>query len=132
MLDIIYGIENLEAFKQLLETNPGLLFIKFTADWCVPCKKIKEHTDAWFARLPDNTQVVIVDIDESFEVYAFLKNKKMVAGIPAILMYYQGNLNYPFDESVSSSDKNMVDKFFNKCLGIAVNDGVTFPLYLRK
>lgn len=135
MLEIIHGIENLQDFKQLLETNPGILFIKFGADWCVPCKKIQPHLDKWFAMMPDHVQTVVVDIDESFEVYAFLKNKKMIGGIPTVLMYREGNLNFPFDESISSSDVKMVDQFFYKCLGITPSDpNIThrFSMDLRK
>ena len=30
---------------ELLPKNNGYIIIKFTADWCGPCKKIKPHVD---------------------------------------------------------------------------------------
>ena len=32
-----------EHFIKLMENNPGILIFKFTADWCNPCKKIKDY-----------------------------------------------------------------------------------------
>ena len=33
-----------EHFIKLMENNPGILIFKFTADWCNPCKKIKDYS----------------------------------------------------------------------------------------
>ena len=117
-LEPIEGIASLADFKTLLETNPGLLFIKFGAEWCAPCQKIRPHIESWFERLPDHAQIVEVDIDESLEVYAFLKNKKMLNGVPTVLLYRQGNTNYPPDDAVSGADPKAVDQFFNRALGL--------------
>ena len=66
-------------------------------------------------QMPDNIQSYIIDVDECFEVYAFLKTKKMVNGIPAILAYYKGNLNYIPDDVVIGADPQQVDLFFKRC-----------------
>jgi thioredoxin-like negative regulator of GroEL len=116
MLETIYEIEDLKAFKSLLENNPGLLIIKFGAEWCKPCNKIKDQVQQWFNKMPDTVQTVVVDVDVSFEVYAYLSNKKMLSGIPGILMYKQGNLNYVFDECVNTSKEEDIDLFFEKCV----------------
>ena len=39
----ITQIESKDQFFRLLELNPGLIIMKFTATWCKPCKKIKEE-----------------------------------------------------------------------------------------
>ena len=36
-------------FATLIENNPGILIFKFTADWCGPCKKIKEYSYEWYS-----------------------------------------------------------------------------------
>ena len=59
--------------------------------------------------------VVVVDVDESFELYGFLKQKKMINGIPAILAYYTGNVTYIPDDSVVGADANQVRMFFERC-----------------
>ena len=115
-LPIIREIENLKHFADLLKENPGQLLIKFGAEWCGPCKKIESSVKTWFEHMPATVQCAIIDIDESFEVYAFLKNKKMVNGIPVILCYYKGNINYIPNDSVVGADPRQIELFFTRCL----------------
>jgi hypothetical protein len=67
-------------------------------------------------KMPDNIQCVIVDVDQSVEIYGFLKTKKMVNGIPAILAYYAGNINYIPDDAIIGADPKQVSLFFERCL----------------
>lgn len=114
MLPTQHEIASLVDFKSLLEDNPGWVIIKFGAEWCKPCQRIESRVLEWFRCMPNTIQTVLVDIDESFEVYAYMKNKRMIQGIPAILAYQQGNLNYVFDHSVASSHPGEVDAFFQR------------------
>ena len=116
MPEIIRNISSMNEFKQLLVDNPGCLILKFSAVWCVPCQKIKDAVEERFQSLPEHVQCVLVDVDESFEVYAYLKNKKMVAGIPAMLMYREGNHHYVPDDMVSGTQSDEIDRFFARCL----------------
>ena len=84
-LPLITELPNLQSFSDLLQKNPGLVIIKFGAEWCGPCKKIEGLVNTWFEKMPDTVQSVIIDVDECFEVYGFLKTKKRVNGIPVIL-----------------------------------------------
>lgn len=113
-LPIKTEIPNKVAFQETLERNPGLIIIKFGAEWCGPCKKIEAHVKILMSKMPDNTQCYIIDVDESLEVYSFLKNKKMVNGIPAILAYYAGNVSYIPDDSVIGADVVKVNEFFER------------------
>lgn len=115
-LPILTEIRGKEHFAELLQSNPGRLVIKFGAEWCGPCKKIDGLVHDWFGKMPDTVQCVMVDIDQSFEVYAFLKSKKMVNGVPVILCYNKGNLNYIPDNAVIGADINKVNLFFQQCL----------------
>lgn len=121
-------ITSMEAFQELLASNPGIVILKFGADWCGPCKKIAPTVHEWFTRFEPlaHVQTVMVDVDESVEVYGFLTKKKMIKGVPALLMYKKGNLNYTCDDMVNTSDQTQVDAFFNRCC-LALND-VTTPL----
>jgi hypothetical protein len=65
-------------------------------------------------KAPENVQNAIIDVDESFELYAFLKNKKMVNGIPAILAYYKGNLHYAPDDGVIGANNTEIIAFFER------------------
>lgn len=105
-----------EEFAKELQENPGLFIIKFGAEWCGPCKKVDPLIYAYFAEIQGpQVQCAIIDIDESFEIYAFLKSKKMVNGVPVILAYRKGNVSYIPDESVVGSDENQIHLFFERC-----------------
>ena len=67
-------------------------------------------------RMPENVLCILLDVDECFELYAFLKTKKMLNGIPAILSYDQGNVNYIPSDSVIGADVDQVNLFFERCM----------------
>jgi thiol:disulfide interchange protein len=115
---IITNLRNRQEFANLLQANPGLVIIKFGADWCGPCKMIEQDVMAGFNSMPDNVQCVMVDIDVSVDLYAFLKMKKMVNGVPAILCYKKGNTSFVPDEGVGGADKIKVRQFFQNCLAL--------------
>jgi thioredoxin 1 len=116
MISTISLIKNLDDFYKLLSNNPGLLIIKFGAEWCGPCKRIENNVLEWFEKMPNNVQTVKIDIDESFELYAHMKYRKMIKSIPGILMYKKGNNTYVFDDAVNTSNLEEIDKFFLRCL----------------
>jgi hypothetical protein len=66
-----------------------------------------------------NIQCAIIDIDESFEIYAFLKSKKMVNGVPVILCYKKGNLTWIPDKAIVGADERQVNIFFQECSQLA-------------
>jgi thiol:disulfide interchange protein len=115
-LPILDKIDDVNQFREYLQTNPGLIIIKFGADWCKPCQRIKQQVHDWFDRMPDTVQGFIIDVDESFEIYAFLKTKKMVNGVPAILCYDRGNVSYIPSDTIIGADKAGIDAFFQRCL----------------
>jgi thioredoxin 1 len=112
---IITYFENRNNFKSLLEKNPGLVILKMGAEWCGPCKKIKPVLDGFFASSPDNVICCDIDIDESFDLYAYFKSKKMVNGVPVILLYKKGNTSFVPDDSITGADPVELDKFFKRC-----------------
>ena len=111
-----------EKFAELLTNNTGALIIKFGAEWCGPCKKIDPLVYDWMSKASANPKLTcaIIDIDDNFDIYAFLKNKKQVNGVPAILCYKMGNLTWVPDASVVGADENQIQLFFQKCIQYAV------------
>jgi thiol-disulfide isomerase/thioredoxin len=112
---IVSEIPNRDAFFHLLKHNPGLIVIKLGAEWCGPCKQIKNVVHAFFASSPPAVVCADIDVDQSFDFYSFLKSKKMVNGIPVLLCYKKGNGTYIPDDAVTGSDAGQLHNFFRRC-----------------
>tara|TARA_Y100000816_G_scaffold292296_1_gene286844 strand:- start:245 stop:643 length:399 start_codon:yes stop_codon:yes gene_type:complete len=111
--EIVTEFESRHQFMELLTLNPGFIVMKLGAEWCGPCKKIEDTVHSFFESCPKNNVVCCdIDVDESFDLYAFLKTKKMVNGIPAILVYEEGNTSYIPDYSYVGGDKTGAEMFF--------------------
>lgn len=109
-------ITKIQEFADLLTTNEGLIIIKFGAEWCGPCKRIEKLVNDCYLRMPTNVKTYVVDIDESFELYGFLKSKKRINGIPTIFCYKKGNNNYIPDDTVVGADEIQINLFFQRCI----------------
>ena len=92
MSKTIYSELTIEQLKILLDSNftktsnMDNIIIKFTASWCGPCKKIKVLCDELFQKTSENTTCFNLDIDNNInaKLYAILKNKKMIRGVPTL------------------------------------------------
>jgi thiol-disulfide isomerase/thioredoxin len=90
------------------------VIVKFTAEWCSPCKLIKDYCLIKFIKLHGDENICIeVDVDNSFDIYAFLKQKKMIQGIPTLFLYKKGKDNYIPDSLVSGTEESELNYFFN-------------------
>lgn len=117
MIDTSLTINKLIEMQSLLAIKE-IIIIKFTASWCPPCKGIKPIVDDYLKKLPKAINYIEIDVDESIELYSFLKTKKMLNGIPAILAYCPGIKDTPYvpDDSVLGGNKNEVANFFERCI----------------
>ena len=112
---VISEIANRDSFFTLLQHNPGLIVIKLGAEWCGPCKVVKPAIHGFFASSPPEVVCADIDVDDSIDLYSYLKTKRMVNGIPVILMYKRGNVSFIPDDSVTGADPNALDAFFKRC-----------------
>jgi thioredoxin-like negative regulator of GroEL len=112
---VVSEIIDTDAFFHLLKHNPGLIIIKLGAEWCGPCKQIKNVVHGFFASSPPEVVCADIDVDVSFKFYTFLKSKKMVNGIPVILCYKKGNFTFIPDDSITGSDPTQLHLFFKRC-----------------
>ena len=113
--EIISAFETRDEFLNLLKVNPGLIIVKFGAQWCKPCKVIKPIVDAFFISSPENVLCCDVDVDESFDLYSLLKYKKITNGIPVILAYIKGNETIIPNAQVTGTNPIELDNFFKEC-----------------
>ena len=95
-----------------------IIIIKFTADWCAPCNSIKEYIHDIVKTLPDKIKFYEIDVDDSIELYAKFKNKKMLNGIPALLAFKDGEKDiwYIPDDSILGADKAKIRSFFDRSI----------------
>ena len=95
-----------------------LIVIKFTADWCGPCKKIKDTCTRFEQVKPKSIQYYEIDIDDSIELYMKLKKMKMINGIPALLAYTNSSKEHWYvpDKCHLGSEQAGVELFFNECI----------------
>lgn len=75
------NIENATDFK----VNLGLFAVKFTADWCGPCKKQQPNIDKMEQEFPQIT-FISVDID----LIPDFNNKYKVKSIPLLVLIKDG------------------------------------------
>lgn len=106
-------IQNPIALQKILENNPSWVILKFTATWCGPCKKIEPLISERLQQLSQgNVQIYILDIDDNFEMYGYMKSKRRVNGVPTMLAYKRGNLEITPDLAVSGTKPSDLDNFF--------------------
>ena len=112
---------SLEEFKTQLNIlhKDHIIIVRFTAEWCGPCKSIDSECNAFFSNCSDKIHPIIIDIDESLDLYVALKRYKMINGIPALFAYYGNDLNdkwYIPNNSIVGADKKALSDFFIKCI----------------
>jgi thiol-disulfide isomerase/thioredoxin len=112
--------EQLIKLQQELPDRKCIILLKFSATWCKPCKKIKPLCEEYFSSMPRNILLFNIDIDEHMDLYVQLKSKKMLKGVPTMMMWAPSyasadNPWYVSDESVSGADDKEVRQFFERC-----------------
>jgi len=119
-LPIITSVPELTDFQEIMENNPGLVIIKLGATWCGPCKVIAPDVQAMFDAMPSNVQCLSIDIDENINLYSFLKKKRVVNGVPAILCYKRGNTSNVPDDYMIGASKDKLQAFSERCIQLAI------------
>lgn len=107
---------NKDQFEQIVKclSKEQAIFMRFTADWCGPCKTIKSECDNLVKLCSDNICYIEIDVDESVELFAFFKKQKLLKGIPAMYLYYGRDRSeddkwYLPDYSVLGADKSQLN-----------------------
>ena len=78
----------------LKNTEYEYVILKFSATWCNPCKVVKPMIENILKEIDIKIEgshqkyiFIEVDVDECFDLYGFLKYRKMINGIPALFLY---------------------------------------------
>jgi thiol:disulfide interchange protein len=94
----------------LTHLGKDLVLVFFTSTDCVPCKTIKPYVQEKLATCP----YVCLQLDRTIDadVYAALQSKKQVKGVPSLLAYAKGNVSLMANVSISGTNQNEIDCFF--------------------
>ena len=111
-------VESLEEIKNIVMNNDRVM-LKFSANWCIPCKRIKTVCDGNFNTMSENgVKCLNVDIDDEMDLYMLLKKKRIVTSIPSLCYYYgekEEDTWFVPREVYAGSSLPEVQDFFNKC-----------------
>lgn len=102
-------------YQNIIAAKKKPLFVKFTASWCGPCKAIAPFVNEFLMdpSVKEKIQYLEIDIDESLDVFAFMKKMKMLNGVPSLLFYKMDNVSFAPTMTVSTGNKEVVKKFLN-------------------
>tara|TARA_A100001015_G_scaffold274020_2_gene330014 strand:- start:514 stop:894 length:381 start_codon:yes stop_codon:yes gene_type:complete len=111
---------SLDVFKSMLSSlsHDKIIIIRFTAEWCKPCKNIDPLCTKYFSNCNNNIIPILIDIDEALDIYASLKRYKMVNGIPALMAYFGNQKNdhwFVCNDMVNSGNVDSVNQFLTRC-----------------
>ena len=110
-------LENFKTMLSNMEPN-NVIILRFTAEWCGPCKGIDAICNNYFNLCSNDIQPIVVDVDETIDLYMVYKRYKMLNGIPALFAYYGNAKQDPWyvpNDSVNTGDNRQVMDFFNRC-----------------
>lgn len=77
-----------EEFEEKVLDNKGVKVVKFTADWCYPCKVIEPHLVKLEKLYNGEIEFYEVDVEENNE----LASKYDIVNIPTLLVFKQNKV----------------------------------------
>ena len=121
-INTFINIETRDDLKNFLKTTTTeTTSIKFGATWCKPCHMIAptiHSLNEEVKKAQINMNYIDLDVDQCSDLYAFLRTKKMVRGIPIIMCYkksqYNDNTFYVPTDSVTGASITDVVNFYKR------------------
>ena len=67
----VVQVQTEEEFHAKVMGGDKPVAVKFTMDWCGPCKMLSPRLDAAIAQAEDEVDLVVVDIDDLADIMMF-------------------------------------------------------------
>ena len=100
------------VFLSLLGAERDWIVVWLSAPWCKFCVGSEPSVQCRMNNLRNDITVLHLNIDKSPDLYAVLRSKKQVRGIPALLAYKPGNTTYFADASCVGAQAADLDAFY--------------------
>jgi thiol-disulfide isomerase/thioredoxin len=97
-------------FFTLLNKNESIIIVFFTGKNCAPCEKVKPYV----TMMEKKVSYSIYWVDNETDLYSAMKAKGQLKGVPSLLAYKKGNTSIIADLSISGSNLNEVETFFEQ------------------
>ena len=75
-------------FNLKLKTSSKPLFVNFTADWCVVCKRQKPILDQVMVDTGNKVEFLIIDMESNPAIADYFE----VDGLPVVILYVNGSM----------------------------------------
>tara|TARA_B100000287_G_scaffold147097_1_gene138816 strand:- start:591 stop:911 length:321 start_codon:yes stop_codon:yes gene_type:complete len=98
-----------ENYKELIGTKGKLTLIKFTADWCGPCKAINPILENISEKMADKIIIANHDVDSQPN----FATSNAIRSIPTLFLYKDGS---HVDTLVGGTDQSSIESFIKKHL----------------
>ena len=108
---LITRFDNRGKFEELLRGDHPGVFVQFTASWCGPCKRISPLVTSFFQENSGKILCCRLDVDENADLYAYLKRKRLINGIPCLYFYDKSNHGLPPTGTVAGGNESRVASF---------------------
>ena len=103
---------NRQDFYKELDQNNSVLVVFVTGNNCAPCERAKPLVHQKMKTVTE--QLIQMDRDNDADIYAALRSKKQIKGVPTLLAYEAGNYTLNADLSVSGANPSAIEEFFDQ------------------
>lgn len=101
---------NRQDFFKELDRNDSILIVFVTGSNCLPCERAKPLVNDKMKT--SCYKMIQLDRDKDADIYAALRSKKQVKGVPTLLAYQSGNYTLIADVSISGANPSAIEEFF--------------------
>src|SRR6056300_1407103 len=107
-----------DDFQNIINNDTKTVVFKFSASWCASCKIIAPIVDNFKQTIVDNENIdwYDIDVDESIEIFGWLKTKRIINGVPSTIAYFEENDTIYPDEFVLGGNEKDLEILFNRLI----------------
>ena len=99
-------------FFSTLNENESVIVVFFTGKNCAPCEKVKPYVSKIEPSI--SHKIYWLDREKDADLFSAMKAKGQLKGVPSLLAYKKGNTSIIADLSVSGSNMNEIETFFDQ------------------